>query len=263
MRRVRHVSLVIFAVCLTGCLNSATLIKVKPDGSGTIEQTLLMNTAARKSMMGGLDAQGQFKTSGPFTEAELKKAAEAMGKGVRFVSSTPMAQGGFEGAKALFAFDDISAIRVQQDPGVGAQMGAKLSTSSSSPVTFAFARQGETSVLTVTFDEKTMTPPPTSPPAAAPNIDPAMLAMIKQLFQGFKLAVDLEVEGKILKTNADYVNGSRITLLELELSGLLEDEAKLKALQGKVGASIAEIRPFLKDVKGVKLNHSVVTVEYR
>jgi hypothetical protein len=83
------------------------------------------------------------------------------------------------------------------------------------------------------------------------------------MFAGFKVAIDLEVDGKIVKTNADYVNGSRITLLELELAGLLEDEAKLRELQGKLGTSLAEIRPLLKDVKGVKVNKSVVTVEYR
>ena len=59
--------------------------------------------------------------------------------------------------------------------------------------------------------------------------------MVKAMFQGFKVGVDLEVEGKIVKTNADYVNGSRITLLEIELAGLFEDEAKLKALQSKFG----------------------------
>jgi hypothetical protein len=89
--------------------------------------------------------------------------------------------------------------------------------------------------------------------------------MMKSIFQGFKVAIDLEVLGKIVKTNADYVDGSRITLMEIDMASLLEDEAKLRALQPKVagGASIAEIKPLLKDVKGVKINHAVVTVEYR
>jgi hypothetical protein len=85
------------------------------------------------------------------------------------------------------------------------------------------------------------------------------------MFNGFKVAVDLEVEGKILKTNADYVNGSRVTMLEIELAGLFEDEAKLKALQSKIGpgATLSEIRPYLKDVKGVKINNPSVTIEFR
>jgi hypothetical protein len=263
MHAVRPLCVFVLAFALSGCINSATLLKVKPDGAGTIEQTILMNTAALKGLLAGLDAQAQAKTTSPFNEAEFQKMAASLGKGVRFVSSTPLSQGGFEGAKALFEFDDVSAIRIQENPEVGSPMGGKLSMSSSAPVTFGFARKGANSVLTVTFDEKSVSKPSSGETKPAPNIDPMMLGMMKTMFQGFKIAIDLEVDGTIVKTNADYVNGSRITLLELELAGLLEDEAKLRELQGKVGASLAEIRPFLKDVKGVKVNHSVVTVEYR
>ena len=57
-----------------------------------------------------------------------------------------------------------------------------------------------------------------------------MMQMMKTMFQGFKVAIDLEVVGKILKTNADYVEGSRITLMEIDMGALLNDEAKLRAL---------------------------------
>ena len=51
---------------------------------------------------------------GVLNEAEFKRTAERMG--VQPVSLTPLKEGGFEGAKAIFAFDDISKIRVDQDP---------------------------------------------------------------------------------------------------------------------------------------------------
>lgn len=263
MHGPRRLGLFLLACFLSGCINSSTLIKVKPDGAGTIDQTILVNTATLKGLLGGLDAQGQAKPSTPFSEAEFQRIAASLGKGVRFVSSTPLSQGGFEGAKALFEFDDVSAIRIQQDPAAGSPLGAQLSMSSSAPVTFGFSRQGENSVLTVTVDETAIAKPAGADPKPMPAIDPMMIGIMKQMFAGFKVAIDLEVDGKIVKTNADYVNGSRITLLELELAGLLEDEAKLRELQGKLGASLAEIRPFLKNVKGVKVNHAVVTVEYR
>jgi hypothetical protein len=261
MHRVRLLLVLVLTLSLTGCLNSGTLINVKPDGSGTIEQTILMNTAALKGVMAGLGAQGQMKPAGPFTDADFKKIAESLGKGVRFVSSTPLSQSGFEGAKALFAFDDISAVRVQQDPSAATPLGAQRS--GRSPVTFAFARQGSSSVLTVTFDDKAAAPstPSASPPP--PKMDPAIMQTMKQILQGFRVGIDLEVEGTIVKTNADYVSGSRITLLEVDLAGVLEDEAKLQALQGKMGGSFSELRSLLKDVKGIKINHPVVTVEYR
>ena len=92
-----------------------------------------------------------------------------------------------------------------------------------------------------------------------------MMQMVKTMFEGFHILIDLEVDGKIVKTNADYVNGSRITLIELDAAGIFQDEAKLKGLQSKLGPgmSLSELRPYLKDIKGVKVNHPTVTIEYR
>ncbi len=49
--------MLIATVTLTACLNSTTIVKVKPDGSGTVEQTTLVNTAALKGMMGNAPGQ--------------------------------------------------------------------------------------------------------------------------------------------------------------------------------------------------------------
>jgi len=265
MTVLRFVCVAVIAALGTGCINSASTIKVKPDGSGTIEQTLLVNAAALKGMLGGLGAGQVKESSSILNEAEFKRTAERMG--VRPVSLTPMKEGGFEGAKAIYAFDDISKVRVDQDPQMSATPGGGASTSANNPIRFAMVKQGGSSVLTITVDEKAAASA-TAKAGDAPrleSIDPAMMQMIKSMFQGFKVLIDLEVEGKIIKTNADYVNGSRITLLELDIAGIFEDEAKLKALQSKVGpgVTISELRPYLKDIKGVKLNHPSLTIEYR
>ena len=268
MALYRFALVVVVACTLSGCINSASLVRIKPDGSGTIEQTLLVNTATLKGLMAGLGAQGQVKeTPGVFTEAEFKRTAERMG--VKPVSLTPLKEGGFEGAKAIFAFDDVTKIRVDQDPQLsGASPGplGNAPTSSKTPIKFGFARQGSSSVLTITVDEQTAAPGTKPDPSTPPQkIDPAMMQMVKTMFQGFKVLIDVEVDGKIVKTNADYVNGSRVTLLELDMATLFEDEAAITALQSKVGpgASIADVRPYLKDVKGVKINNPSVTIEFR
>ena len=95
--------------------------------------------------------------------------------------------------------------------------------------------------------------------------NPMIMNMIKTMFQGFKINIDLEVVGTIVKTNAEYVNGSRITLLEMDMAALLADEAKLKALQGKIGpdASLTEVKPYLKDIKGIKIDGPSISVEFR
>ena len=77
--------------------------------------------------------------------------------------------------------------------------------------------------------------------------------------------VDLEVAGAIVKTNAEYVTGSRLTLLEMDMDSLLADEAKLKALQGKLGAdaSLSAVKPYLKDIKGIKIDGPTISVEFK
>ena len=261
----RFATLVTCAAILSGCINSTSLVKVKPDGSGTIEQTLLVNAAAAKALVSGFGGKGEVKQSGGvLDEAEFKRSAERMG--VRPVSLTPMKEGGFEGAKAIYAFDDITKVRVDQDPQLAGSSGATVKAGSSgAPIKFGFAKQGGSSVLTIMVDEKTAAPGSKSDSKTPDKIDPAMMQMIKTMFQGFKVLIDVEVDGKIVKTNADYVNGPRITLLELDMNQLFENEAALTALQSKVGpgASIADVRPYLKDVKGVKINNPTVTIEFR
>jgi hypothetical protein len=263
----RIAALIGMGVVASGCINSASLVKIKPDGSGTIEQTMLVNMGAIKGLMSGMGASQTKESGGVLNEADFKRAGERMG--VRPVSLTPMKEGGFEGAKAIYAFDDITKVRVDQDPQLGARAAGTTpgSRASTSPIKFGLARQGATSVLTITVDEKAADSA-TARAQDAPSlesIDPAMMQMIKTMFDGFRILIDVEVDGTIVKTNADYVSGSRITLLEVDMAGVLADEAKLKALQSKVqpGSSISELRPYLKDIKGVKVNHPAVTIEFR
>jgi hypothetical protein len=112
------------ALVATGCIRSASLIQVKPDGSGTIEQTMMVNLAVVKGMMAGMGtAAGKTPPGTVLNEADFKRAAERMG--VQPVSLTPVKEGNFEGQKAVYAFDDINKVRVDQDPQMsGSSKGA-------------------------------------------------------------------------------------------------------------------------------------------
>ncbi len=267
----RLVAIAAVSTLLTGCINSATLIRLKPDGSGTIEQSLLMNIQAFKGMLGGLEAQGAKPMGPAFNEADLKRQAERMG-GVKFVSAEPIkAPNGFEGMKGIYSFEDINKVRVDQDPNMSGSSSGSFSTEATakSPVLFKLTKSGASSVLTVTFPDQATKdaekPAPATPQGGPDMSSPQMLAMMKAMFDGFKVAIDLEVLGTIVKTNADHVAGSKVTLLEMDLGQLMQDEAKLKELQTMVkpGASISEVKPYLKDIKGIKINDPVVTVEFK
>lgn len=268
MRFIRALVGVALAATLAGCINSTTLIKVKPDGSGTVEQTTLVNLAALKGML----PPGASQSAGPgmVSEADLKRTAEKMGKGVRLVSSTPIKENGFEGVKAIFSFDDINQVQVNQDAALsgGSNPDRPASAPEDDPVRFKLTRNGATSVLTISIQdkpgagkEKDGTPQTDMPDMT----DPMMMGMLKTMFQGFKINIGLDVMGSIVKTNAEHVNGSHVTLLEMDMAALLEDEAKFKALQGKLGpdASLSSVKPYLKDIKGIKVDGPVINIEFK
>jgi hypothetical protein len=230
-----------------------------------------MNAATLKGMLGGLSGPDGPPGPGSMSDDELKKGAARLGEGVTFVSSTPIKEAdGFEGAKAIYAFTDITKVRVDQNPNLmGSSTGGVTTTSKTeNPVTFAMNRDGGLSTLTVTFNDNPagLGDKPKPEMSGGPSMDnPQMTEMMKVMFKGFKVNIDLQVAGTIVKTNADHVAGSKVTLLEMDLGELLADEAKLKEVQKVLGpnASVAELKPYLKDIKGLKVNDPVVTIAFK
>ncbi len=268
MRALRALAVLFATITLTACLNSTTIVKVKPDGSGTIEQTTLVNTAALKGMMpGGVEKPG----AGPVINREdLERTAARMGKGVRLVSAEKATgESGFEGTKAIFSFEDISQIQISQEPGMGGSGRLSTDPTADDPVKFNFARGATSSTLTINYIDKppsaAVQPDPTGKSEMPDLTNPMIMNMLKTMFKGFKINIGLEVVGTIVRTNAEYVTGPRITLLEMDIAELLSDEAKLRALQGKIGpdASLSSVKPYLKDIKGIKIDGPSISVEFR
>ena len=268
MSLIRVLGLLLATTTLTACLNSTTLVKVKPDGSGTVEQTTLVNTAALKGIMPGAGKQADATT---INREDLERTAARMGKGVRLLSADKVTgDAGFEGTKAVFAFDDINQIQISQDPNMSGGTSSRLSSepTADDPVKFKLTRGAGTSTLTINYIDKA---PSGSVPANAaagdgPDLtNPMVMNMLKTMFAGFKINIGLEVVGSIVKTNAEYVSGPRVTLLEMDVAELLADEAKLKALQGKLGpdTSLSQVKPYLKDMKGIKIDGPSISVEFR
>ncbi len=264
--KVATVALV--ATLSAGCIRSTTVVNVKPDGSGTVEQTTLVNLGLMKGMLGGMGG-AQTPAPGMQNEADHKRSASRMGDGVTFVSAEPVkSDDGFEGSKAVFAFADVTKLKVDQDPNLSGSSTGGISTppKNSNPVTFGFTKANGVSTLTVSLAEDATKGNPTVAPSGGPDMDnPQMLEMMRSMFKGFRVTIDVAVAGTIIKTNADHVAGSRVTLLEMDMEKLMQDEAQLRKIQKALGptASVSELKPYLKDVKGLKVNDPVVSITFK
>lgn len=269
MRTVKLGIVAASCVVLTGCLSSTTLLKVSANGSGTIEQTMLVRTSALEMMAGMGGSENAPSMDRMFSDEQFRTAAAGLGEGVRFVSAEHLQQGDMKGAKAVYAFDDITRLRLREGPQFPGLPGMAEAAREEPPFRFELSRSGGASVLTIRMPEPSKGEggtPPEMPKEMPEQMPPEAMGMMKMMFQNLKVGVAVEVDGEIVRTNAQHREGSRVTIVEVDFNELMKDEASFKAIQGKIGpgATPADLRDTLQNLKGVKVNTDrVITIEWK
>ncbi len=276
MRALQFTAIVLTGWLTAGCITADTLLTVKPNGSGTLEMTMLVNTQVFNEvgqLMGGKGTT-QSRSSMP-SPAELTKRLSRM-KGVRLVSQTPIARDGLEGAKVVLAFDDINEITVSED-----LPGKELKPGPGKDVKFALTKlPGGHSLLSVQFPDKPgeavagAAAPQNQPRQNQPKVreaakpNPEMMKMVAGFFKGMRVTIAVDVDGTLVRSSSPYVEGNRVTLLDIDFGQFLADPAaleKLDALPLGPDASLTEVRMAMEraGVKGLKVNEPRVTIEFR
>ena len=104
MKAARRLAWAPLLLVTAGCFQGQRVIKVNADGSGTIEDTLILG-----EQMKGLAAMADKKDEDP--KARMKAAAAAMGPGVTVVSDEKTKDGNL---KATVDFRSVYASLVEQ-----------------------------------------------------------------------------------------------------------------------------------------------------
>jgi hypothetical protein len=262
---MRHWS-VLFCIAVTcsACVRATTAITVRADGSGTIEQVVGATPQAMAMIQSFSAGREGGPGSGPgmFSEAEAKKAAAQMG--VRFVSGEPIKTAELEGYKAHYAFDDIAKLKMNMQQAAETAAPTAGDRTSEPPFGFGFERRGASSVVTIQMPDKapggkSIMGLPEMPGGGGADAqeNAQALAMMKMMMKGLYIDISLAVDGRITKTNAPYVEGSRVTLVQVDFDKLLADEAGFLKLQ-----QASDLKT-LKDVPGMKIvADPKVTVEF-
>jgi len=280
MNRIKKIfiytALVLFSlVFLTGCIKLKTVIKVKPDGSGTVEQTFLIQQEFVE-MLRGLSKMGSGESGTEDSEEEfslmdrekLESFAGQMGEGVSFLSADPLREGGFEGYLARYSFSDISKLRVNQNPGeLVAQVPSEMPQEEQTRelVTFSFTR-GNPSILKVYMPELKEEESEDGGSGTGEEDEPSVedMEMLKQLYSTMLLRMWIEVEGDILNTNATYREGSQIILMEMDFGKIVEQEDKLEELLKNKTRSLEETKEMVRDIPGIRVElEDAVEIQFR
>ena len=250
MRFQSSLLVILVGVLTSGCFRSTTTIELKTDGSGTIVQENAVGAQAL-AMIKSFASQQNAKGPSPdiFSQEQAIKTAQSMG--VTFVSGEPIKSAEMEGYRARYRFDDITKIKINMQQGPDSL--APAAAQKEPPFGFSFSRGAASSLLTIQMpDQKTPGAFPGMPGAGGTSdADKAQaaqaLAMMKMMMQGMFLDVSLAVDGRIIKSNANHVQGSKITLLQVDFDKLLADEAAMKRLEG------AKDLKGLADIPGLKI----------
>ena len=111
------ISIAAVLLSLTGCIESTTLVRVRKDGSGEVEESLLMRTDVMQMIMGMSEEMGGEASDLELVSREqLEQQAGQMGEGVTLKSLEKIATESHSGYRAVFSFRDINALEVNQNP---------------------------------------------------------------------------------------------------------------------------------------------------
>ena len=256
--RFGRVLLVPAAVVAVGCIQGQRVIKVNADGSGTIVDTVTLGAQAREMMtaMSGMDKSTPAEKKAK-KDAKLKALAAGMGEGVSLVSYEPSVKEGPE--KVSYAFKDVGKLKVDATPD-STENDSK--SEAKDPLTFRFEKKGGSSLLTVIGAgpkpggkkaDKPADKPGKEAAEAAAKMQAQAMVMMKTMMKGLKMTTVVEVNGKIVKTNAAHVEGPRVTLLDLDFDQIAADEASFKKFS-EAGDDPKSMDPkLLAGLKGIKV----------
>lgn len=260
MRYLRFALLLAGAAMSSGCFQFSTVLTLKADGSGTIDQRLLFTQAAAAQLAQLASLGGGGRDFDPLSEKQAREAATTMGQGVTYVSSTAIDTSEGVGRDIKYAFTNISQLSLNQSPPPPSGMPvAPRSANSSDRVAFKLTRLADGHALL-----KIVVPPlpavggGASPFPNSPSAD--QIAMLKPMLAGARLSIVIEPAGRLVRTSSPYVTGQRVTLVDVDVDSLLDDDI-LQRLQA--ARTPDETTTILKSVPGLKVNLGPeITIEF-
>ena len=252
---------------LAGCFQATTVVRVNPDGSGTVEERVLLSKkllAQINGMMQGFSPEGGKKPKPLelFEPDKLRAQARSMGEGVVYQSGEKMSTDDFEGFTAIFSFKDINTLKLSQKNAEPPGTAASSEKTRSQPVVFNFTKGPPSTLIIVQRAEKTpqksaapdneMT---TSPlPGDSGKMSEADAAKLMEMFKGMKISMALEVNGTIVETNATYRDGRHITILDFDMTKFVGNANQLDRLRQLNPKSLEDARQMLKDIPGMRVD---------
>ena len=247
-------TIIIVAVGLAiGCIETTTLVTVNKDGSGSVSQTVLISTALTELLAGMAVGATVPNTLDEDRLNDMRDKAEEMG--VKLVDAQPLISETGAGFTAIYEFKDINKVRINQNPGdlVPTPAGASDPEDQIAEyITFQFT-PGNPATLVVINPKEEPDFDTTEEDQSQEAADEMMPDMVSELFKGMRINIAVEVVGSVVDTDATYVDGSTITMMDMDFGILLSDEETFKTLARANPQSLAETKELVENAAGIRI----------
>jgi hypothetical protein len=260
LRRSFFLLTIPLALCLTGCLQVHTVVKVNTDGSGTIEETVTYGKSI--ALLKEIFDEDEDELS------ELRDRSRSYGEGVLFVSSSRIRTRESRGHSVVYAFKDINTLRLNQNPNRVVSTGQKKAKAEGPKtkdeyVTFRFSK-GDPARLAILMPEEERAPISVKKDKKSRSRDEEGLDIARWLVGDFAVSTVVEIDGRIVQSNATFRKGSTITLIDINLDDLLNSEGFLEEASQYEEISLNDAKALMKKYPGIKVElNREVTVAFR
>jgi len=253
-RQLRTLALLLPLIACSACFESTTVLRVNGDGSGTLLQRTVIKKAALAQLRSFSALGGGRATLDPLSEDQARSLAASLGEGVTLTSTSKISSDEGEGRESTYTFTDVTKLHVSEQPPTPGGVSVK---------TQGLSTDAPDITLGLTHDPNgdavlhILVPPPAifAGPDGSGGINPIVITQLqalKGMLAGAHLLLAAEPQGALVKTSSPYVDGTRVTLLEIDLDQLLADETFLARLQA--ARTPDEVRAVVRDAPGLKIN---------
>lgn len=253
---------VLFSALFSGCLQVNTKVNLSQDGSGTFEETFLMKNSVidmlKEFVIAFDSAKGQDFNI--FNEKELKAKESNYGEDVKFVSGEKLLNNDYEGFKAIYSFKDINKLKINPSPEnqvpFGDELGQTQNKTADNILKFEF-KKGNPSTLVINFPkpqlENESKPGNDSTEIQDSVASEADMQKLIDMFDGMKMSLSFNFDKPIKETDAVYVNGSEVTLMEIDFAEIIKHKDILEKLQKSKPQTIEQFKEVVGELPGIKI----------
>jgi len=256
MKLLKRLLLFFIAVSLlTGCFKVETTVKINKDGSGTIFQTVMMSKTFVEMISQFADSFSDSSGTEDFSlfnEEEFIESAKEFGSGVQYVSSEPVIEDDWEGFRLEYQFSDLNNVHLKPGPDDNISVSNQKQEEQEEPEYFFFKYiNGE--IPEVIISRPKIEQSIEDEENVDEGIKDELNKEILKLAEGMSIDISVEFDGEIVETNATYVEGSKITLVSVDLGKMVKNEETLELLKNSQPSNIDDLQVFVEKYPGMKL----------